>query len=63
MSQGLGPDFDRAQREYDNRLPEDDPPIELECERCKMRFEASSVKERYCSVCLEELARKDEGDE
>lgn len=32
MASGLGPDFDRAQRQYDNQLPHEEP--EIECPDC-----------------------------
>lgn len=51
----FGTNFDKAQRRYDNMLPEPEPyPVENECQRCHELFEDDYFK-RYCDKCMCEM--------
>ena len=57
MSQGLGAAFDRAQRAYDARMPEDESPMRV-CIVCRQEFnndtqELDSKGKDICDECLE----------
>ncbi len=51
----FGTNFDKAQRYYDNMLPEPEPyPIENECKRCHELFEDDCPR-KYCDKCTHEI--------
>ena len=59
MSQGLGANFDRAQRAYDNRMPPEDNPMRT-CKRCKKEYnsdmqELDSEGKDLCDECLQKI--------
>jgi len=50
-----------AQASYDNQLPpEDDPDVEVECQRCHEIFETDKASDKYCPACDRATAIEDD---
>ena len=47
MSQGLGPDFDRAQRRYDAQTPDETSPYVRHCRICHEPINACDCERDY----------------
>ena len=60
MSQGLGSDFDRAQRAYDARMPEEESPFRV-CQRCKDYYNSDTQAlepprgKDLCDECIQAI--------
>lgn len=52
MSQGFGPNFDKAQRAYDYRYPDEEDERRWDtCRNCGAEFEVLRVGQRTCDEC------------